>query len=832
MRAGLFAVPIAPFKSVAGSVVSPFIGNRGECIQRNRLSEGVLSSRSVNYRMSKMTVAITSRSPRKLYQDEIYHDKVLSPLAVAVIDTAEFQRLEGMKQLAFTYLAFRGASHTRFSHSVGVYFATRTLLRRIVQNHERVSGESAKTEIARHPGLFLSEKFVLLPDGSGLETKTYKGNQGRWRGMTEVVSIAALLHDLGHVPFGHTLEDEFSGFFERHDSLVSHRVYTMLFHPDSELNEVFSTEKPRWLPGFTNRELQQLIFLILSFKEKVREDGYTSFASLLNSEIKHAEDLVRKQAEAQRRGQDRQGNRDARSADRGDTILLRDRLQELRRLYDAFAGDSGGYNSRIFHPFMSDAVSNTICADLLDYLMRDQRNLGIECHSHNRILRNFLVRPGTLDGEESALRLSILLCRPDKGGQRRDVATSILDIMRDRYHMVERALYHHKKCAASTMLAKLFDICPEQQRPRDGERIYPAPWTASGKPAKAGDQGSLAPHVVHLSDAEMIEYLGRQVDAGDSSELQRKLYLGLRYRKLYRTLLVVDTDLADECTNGRVFFPNRFRGLADDVEAGRAAQENRTQLERDLALVAYPGRADKYGSVLLYCPSNKMQAKEIDVRTELRPGIVRPLRTEQRQFSLSRDIDVLKIYYSELWRMYLFVEPEIYADSEKCLKLIEAFAQKCLIPDVLMALRKARKPELLAMYESKQIQPASPVQIAFETGPIELMAARSTDAVAELIPEDETATEVDSTVSPTDDELFPGVMPMLSKSSKGAKHLQVLQQFLQKRGLGSLALRIPHLRFINRTLEHFGYDPGKLLTEEMLERWFREDPRAQFGSKP
>lgn len=762
-----------------------------------------------------------SRSRGKLYQDEIYHDKVLSPLAVAVMDTAEFQRLEGMKQLAFTYMAFRGAGHSRFSHSVGVYFAARTLLRRVVQNHERVFRESDKAAMIGHPGGYLSEKFILLPEGSGLDAKTYLGNQGRWRGMTEVVSIAALLHDLGHVPFGHTLEDEFSGFFERHDSLVSHRVYKMLFDPASELNMVFSRDRPRWLPGFANQDLQQLIFLILSFKEKI-EDGYTSFKDLLDSEIKRLELPAPSEEKSAQQGDEKTQH-----------DLHGDRLRELRQLYQRFAVGDGDFSSRIFHPFMSDAVSNTICADLLDYLVRDQRNLGIECHSHNRILRNFLVRPGTLDGEEGALRLSILVCRPDKGGQRRDVATSILDIMRDRYHMVERALYHHKKCAASAMLAKLFDICATQQRPRDDENIYPAPWTDNGDTGKSRAQKSLAPHVVHLSDYEMMDYLGRKVDVGDSNELQRRLYLGLKYRKLYRTLLVVDTDLAhDECTNGIDFFPNHFRGLGDGVEAGRVARGNRAQLERELALVAYPGRPDRDGSVLIYCPSDKMQAKEIDVRTELKPGIVRPLRTEQKQFSLHQDIDVLKKYYSDLWRMYLFVEPEIYANSEKCLKVVEAFAQNCMIPDVRAVLRKARKPELLAMYEVKQAKPTSPVQMPLEVVPARRMAARTTEAGATATTEGNTTSEGDSALLLTDDELFGALVTTLSKSSKRAKHLQVLEQFLQERGLGSLAQHIPRLRLINRTLEYFRYDPDKLLTEEMLERWFRDDPGEQFGSKP
>src|SRR5260370_28550540 len=46
---------------------------------------------------------------RKLYQDEVYGTKELSPLAVAVIDTPEFQRLAYIYQLGFTHTVFLGA---------------------------------------------------------------------------------------------------------------------------------------------------------------------------------------------------------------------------------------------------------------------------------------------------------------------------------------------------------------------------------------------------------------------------------------------------------------------------------------------------------------------------------------------------------------------------------------------------------------------------------------------------------------------------------------------------------------------------------------------------
>jgi hypothetical protein len=42
---------------------------------------------------SKLPQRLRPRSKRKLYQDEIYGSKELTPLATAIIDTPEFQRL-------------------------------------------------------------------------------------------------------------------------------------------------------------------------------------------------------------------------------------------------------------------------------------------------------------------------------------------------------------------------------------------------------------------------------------------------------------------------------------------------------------------------------------------------------------------------------------------------------------------------------------------------------------------------------------------------------------------------------------------------------------------
>ena len=94
----------------------------------------------------------------------------VDPLAWALIDTPEFQRLRRIRQLGVSEFTFPGAVHTRFAHSIGVYHTARTLVNVI------------RREMSRNDQPFEEPK-------------------------AKVVLMAALLHDLGHGPFSHTFEE-------------------------------------------------------------------------------------------------------------------------------------------------------------------------------------------------------------------------------------------------------------------------------------------------------------------------------------------------------------------------------------------------------------------------------------------------------------------------------------------------------------------------------------------------------------------------------------------------------------------------------------------------
>lgn len=96
-------------------------------------------------------------------------DVPLTPRVRRIVDTAEFRRLAHVSQLGLVALVYPGAVHTRFEHSLGVYRLALLFLQ----------------QLSRDPRFGLS---IETPDA-------------------ERFLAAALLHDLGHWPFCHPIED-------------------------------------------------------------------------------------------------------------------------------------------------------------------------------------------------------------------------------------------------------------------------------------------------------------------------------------------------------------------------------------------------------------------------------------------------------------------------------------------------------------------------------------------------------------------------------------------------------------------------------------------------
>jgi HD superfamily phosphohydrolase len=651
------------------------------------------------------------RPTRKLYQDEIYGTKELSPLAVALIDTPEFQRLGTINQLGFTHTVFRGANHQRLDHSIGTYFVVRTLMRRIVQNHTRLFRDDS-VDFA-HPGMLICPRyFVPAPAVPTSHQTERRGPMGRWRGLTELVSAAGLLHDIGHVPVGHTLEDEFS-VLEKHDSLGGPRLFEMLYGPRSVSSaspaagaprvenyfspirrdilpqprpwervplpwvleagtypaffETFSTPNDGDVPvtALANWEVRDLIYLLLNFKETLRrstlgQSVHTTFGEEIESALKS------------------EGANPATMA----------RVRFIKALWTHYSRPMalGARHEALplYHPFMSDIVGNTICADLLDYLVRDGKRLKLDTRDNPRIQRYLVIRPAssfalpndTGSQDKPDLRLTITAVS-STGLRRRDTVSDLLDLMRERYRFAEVVYYHAKKAAFSTMLAKAVELLRGQSPSnlRDGDGIYPAPWSL---PAGTGQS---APHIAHFGDQALISYLADR--AGEVSAPAGELLRGIRYRNEHRLLFTLDYDAA--CADGGGGPATVINLLRDNEDKGRRDIE--AALDGLARRSDLPKLAPNDTPVLVYCPQIRMQAKEVAAHVEISPGKVMPL-IRYTEDAIYQEVSAIAEKYPRLWRCYLFVHPKLLlapmSPAERSLvlsALVDAFCAPFRVPE-------------------------------------------------------------------------------------------------------------------------------------------------------
>jgi uncharacterized protein len=186
--------------------------------------------------------------------------------------------------------------------------------------------------------------------------------------------LYALLHDITHVPFGHTLEDEL-GIFVSHESDAAGRL-THFLGSQSNIGKI------------------------------IREHLSLALYSRLFDIVK-----------------------------RGKTEHL----------------DNG--DEFIYH-----LVSDTISADLLDYVLRDSYFCDLDITLSYRFIDYlYLGEISTInrDGQHVRVRRPVVrLWKGRKGQPRRDLLTDLVRLLEARYMIAERVYFHHTKIIAGTMIAR------------------------------------------------------------------------------------------------------------------------------------------------------------------------------------------------------------------------------------------------------------------------------------------------------------------------------------------------------------------------------------------
>ncbi|MCC6124905.1 MAG: HD domain-containing protein [Pirellulales bacterium] len=147
-----------------------------------------------------------------------------------LIDTADFRRLARISQLGLVSLVYPAALHTRFEHSLGVYRLALLYLKQL--SHDERFAAAVRPEQA------------------------------------EVFIAAALLHDLGHWPFCHPIEDL------QLPSVPSHELFANSFLLEGEIADVLRHD---W-----NLNPRDVVALL---SEKPRDDAGKILAGLISGPI-------------------------------------------------------------------------------------------------------------------------------------------------------------------------------------------------------------------------------------------------------------------------------------------------------------------------------------------------------------------------------------------------------------------------------------------------------------------------------------------------------------------------------------------------------------------
>ncbi len=173
-------------------------------------------------------VALDSR--RSLVRIPPELDVPLTPRVRQLIDTADFHRLSRVSQLGLVSMVYPAAIHTRFEHCLGVYRLALLYVKQL--SHD--------------------ERFVRAVDPAEVE----------------VFIAAALLHDLGHWPFCHPIEDI------RLPSVPSHELFANSFLLEGEIADVLRHD---W-----NVNPRDVVALL---SEKPRDTAGKILASMLSGPI-------------------------------------------------------------------------------------------------------------------------------------------------------------------------------------------------------------------------------------------------------------------------------------------------------------------------------------------------------------------------------------------------------------------------------------------------------------------------------------------------------------------------------------------------------------------
>lgn len=547
--------------------------------------------------------------PGKIYTDPVHGDVHLTVLEQWIVDSPSFQRLRRIRQLGTTHLVYPGATHSRFSHALGAVRVAQELLDAIFSQRE---------------GLHPVEDLFAQWEGE-------RGSEFAENEMAKAIvqaRLGALLHDLGHVPFGHSIEDD-RQILDRHDA------------------------------------------------NRVRFDTlWLGVASYIENRVER--DLAPAPTEQDKRPEIQRRMR---------TLL--DRSGDLHREVEPLVISNGKGAKQLQdmrYPFVADLVGNTICADLLDYLRRDHLYTGLPVGLGRRFVSGFFVVPR--GHGVYARRLALNIMRDEH--ERPDVVSELLKALRYRYELSERALVHHAKLAADVMISKALEdwsdaiwleqaaeeirLIPDHTERLAADDVLTLREALPAALRDEGDARQVRKMIAGIDRSVKDELETNVLRHGDDGLLERMSHLAdedtapARVEASVGRLRGASASLAERLLN-RDLYRVGGRATLEDAPAAElfvrySASQERSKLERRTAEFAELGDPR---SVLIWLPDPEMRMKPAGVLVDDGQTIKPFIEYEGK----GRGEEIYRAH-RDLWAIWAFVDRQLPADSVQMVLLFLA----------------------------------------------------------------------------------------------------------------------------------------------------------------
>ncbi len=164
---------------------------------------------------------------QKVIFDPLHGNILVKEEFLNIVDHPVFQRLHYISQLGPAFYVYPGATHTRFSHSLGVFYIIKKLISSIKYQRSWC--------LNNQPILNMNELFS--------------------ENAISLLKASALLHDIGHFPFSHTLEGAFGVKHETASALIIREV----LHDEIEKLDIDPNDVANLIAGGPARTYYKLL---------------------------------------------------------------------------------------------------------------------------------------------------------------------------------------------------------------------------------------------------------------------------------------------------------------------------------------------------------------------------------------------------------------------------------------------------------------------------------------------------------------------------------------------------------------------------------------------